>query len=192
MALVDHIEDLVSRYSAGESLQAIGSDYGVTRERVRQLLSKRGINKTNGGFLKRAKDKAAACRSEKKFRRDERAIKTYGCTYSEVKRLNDGLLPSDTRGIALAFVRKRINARRKDKSLIWTLTFPEFVALWEQSGLPRGLASESGATVLLDPAKGYVAGNVYVARYGDYVSAMRHAEAARGSRLKRYTTKKSH
>lgn len=42
-------QDMESRYLSGETLQSIGKSYGITRERVRQILAKRGIKAQEGG-----------------------------------------------------------------------------------------------------------------------------------------------
>ena len=41
--------DIEARFISGETLQAIGDVYHITRERVRQILAKRGINSELGG-----------------------------------------------------------------------------------------------------------------------------------------------
>lgn len=42
-------QDMESRYLNGETLQSIGTAYDITRERVRQILAKRGIDPQEGG-----------------------------------------------------------------------------------------------------------------------------------------------
>ena len=41
--------DIVERYKSGQTLAAIGIVYGITRERVRQILKKNGITRMDGG-----------------------------------------------------------------------------------------------------------------------------------------------
>ena len=42
-------KDIEKRFVSGETLQSIGNVYGITRERVRQILVKRGIQSEDGG-----------------------------------------------------------------------------------------------------------------------------------------------
>lgn len=44
------LPDIESRFRDGESMEAIGRHYGVTRERIRQLLGKLGVKSGDGGF----------------------------------------------------------------------------------------------------------------------------------------------
>lgn len=41
--------DIEQRYLKGETLEAIGNVWGITRERVRQILKKREVNPQSGG-----------------------------------------------------------------------------------------------------------------------------------------------
>jgi len=41
--------DIETRYRNGETLQKIGDSYGISRERVRQILARKGITKDDGG-----------------------------------------------------------------------------------------------------------------------------------------------
>lgn len=43
--------DIENRYRSGETLQKIGTHYGISRERVRQILSRKGITKADGGKI---------------------------------------------------------------------------------------------------------------------------------------------
>lgn len=45
--------DMAEMYTSGSTLQEIGDIYGITRERVRQILSGLGIDKEKGGLAKK-------------------------------------------------------------------------------------------------------------------------------------------
>ena len=42
-------KDIERRFISGDTLQSIGTIYGITRERVRQILRKRGVEGEAGG-----------------------------------------------------------------------------------------------------------------------------------------------
>lgn len=41
--------DIEARFLKGEIMESIGDSYGITRERVRQILDKRGVKSEEGG-----------------------------------------------------------------------------------------------------------------------------------------------
>lgn len=51
-------------YKEGKTLQEIGDLYGITRERVRQLLKRHGITGSDGGLSKRPKQYDKPCKIE--------------------------------------------------------------------------------------------------------------------------------
>lgn len=52
--------DMELRYRAGQTLSQIAAQEGISRERVRQILRKRGVTKIDGGAHKRGIDRQAA------------------------------------------------------------------------------------------------------------------------------------
>lgn len=173
MALRDYTQELIALYRQGETLRSIGKRYGITGERVRQLLKEHGVTYKHGGRHALAIARGAARDAEAQRRKDARALRTFGCTHAEAIAANDGRKLRDPSSFAYAFLVKRANARRDNKSIAWTLTLPEFRDAWAASGLPRGIGSHSGAVVLKDKSLGYVSGNVVVVPLGDFVSRQR-------------------
>ena len=57
--------DIESRYRNGETLQDVGAVYGLTRERIRQILVKRGVSSSNGGISVKVRRKEAVKLAEK-------------------------------------------------------------------------------------------------------------------------------
>lgn len=55
----DRNADIESRYRNGETLQDIGTVYSLTRERIRQILVKRGVTASNGGISVKVQRKQA-------------------------------------------------------------------------------------------------------------------------------------
>jgi hypothetical protein len=131
-------KEMAVRYRAGETLQEIGDYYGVTRERVRQLLTKElGITRKHGGSAQRAaaKHKASAARRAIRF------MRKYGMSEQRLGEIQGGL--PLTSGPYHSFSRQKANATRR--GIGWDMTFSEWWAMWTESekwdhrGLGKGL-----------------------------------------------------
>lgn len=110
--------EICKRYAAGETLAAIGASFNISSERVRKILMKFGLDKTNGGLAVRNRDKP------RKPQIEPYCVRTYGCT---AKQLDKFALEE-----RLAFLQQRTNVRRTD--VPWRLTLPEWCAVWSRSG----------------------------------------------------------
>jgi len=119
-----------SRYENGETLQAIAVDYGVTRERVRQLLTKHfGFTAKDGGSRKRSEKRAEARRT----RLDARCLERFGhdhAAHMELRELGRGL-PWNLSPIGV-YVNQRRNARRR--GIGWQFTLASWWRVWNESG----------------------------------------------------------
>lgn len=128
-------DDFERRYRNGETLAAIGSDFGLTRERVRQVLAlKKGIDGSDGGqFVKASRKKA-----EVDSRREKSARARWGCSLAEYK----GLIALGQMMMAEGLCRERtpVGAYRRQKanasvrSIGWSLTLWQWWTIWQQSG----------------------------------------------------------
>lgn len=159
-------EAMAAMYAGGKTLAEIGELYGVTRERVRQIISKRhGMTASDGGISVRASDK----RKSKAAAREAKYLAEYGCTYSQYQSLmkigrdmqEDG--ESFYRTPTVAFNSQRQNA--KDRGIEWNLKIWEWWAIWQKSGKWSLRGKRKGQYVMcrfLD-AGAYEAGNVYIA-----------------------------
>lgn len=113
---------MVARYIEGETLDAIGQDYGVTRERVRQIVSKVGGNLAAESRQKRlelaqAAAKAAADQFMASYGDIARAAAAKGSTRAETVARLGMLFPSLNRELAEATLRNsgiRFNGRSHD------------------------------------------------------------------------------
>jgi hypothetical protein len=74
--------------------------------------------------------------------RERNSQRFFGCSEAEAIRLNNGLPLRDRSGLALRYYTQRYKAGRR--GIGWEITFPEWVAVWESSGLLecRGVGRE--------------------------------------------------
>lgn len=144
-------------YRSGLTLQKIGDQYGLTRERVRQLIGTLGLSRNSGGqalhSVRRALDKRASILA----REEHRYQKWLGLSkaaymdltgqewsWSRFKRKDAAKNPGS------AFMQQKRNAPRR--GIAWDLTFSDWWRIWQ----------ESGKWHLRGRGKGYC-----MARYGD-------------------------
>ncbi len=141
----DHIEVIAARYRAGETLEQIGQTFGVTRERIRQLLRDAGVDSANGGAKIRTARKAAAF-AEGKARR---FFMRYGMTRAMYRAINSGVARPDMP--ITAYTQQVGNARMR--GIEWRFTFGTWWAVW----LASGQWDKRGRTT----------GNYVMSRFGD-------------------------
>lgn len=140
---------MLALYRQGATLQQIGDRYGISRERVRQVLSKRfGICGEDGG------KQATRRRFEeaKSAAKDRDSLLRYGCQYSEWKSVPSSLKRAYR-------MQKRSAAYR---GIAFNLTPYEFVRLWRESGKlsQRGRGRDKFCMSRINDSGGYEVGNV--------------------------------
>lgn len=167
----DRSERMASLYKSGQTLEQIGAEYGVTRERVRQIIKKHhGLTAKHGGASKTAKEK------RKKFyaARDARSMKKWGCPWSQYVILRDMGSPT------AAYSRQRVNAAHR--GIEWDLTLWQWWTIWQESGHwdERGRGRAYQMCRIRDTGP-YSVGNVYIAtgveNIQDYWAHVREASA---------------
>lgn len=142
----DHPE-LVSRYRAGETLQQVGDSYGVSRERIRQILDGMGVRAKEGGIAKTARKRKA----EAKAKNEARFFRKYGMTRERYREVQSNVGAQGAKPYECYYMQRR-NALAR--GIPWHFTFVSWWDMWERSGkwAERGRASRDS----------YV-----MARYGD-------------------------
>lgn len=112
-------ERMAEMYRSGLTLQAIGDEYSLTRERVRQLIAFVGLNGKKGGTHVKASERQIAKRAS----RDTRYIKRYGCSFAQWQTIEDGGRGYDC---------QRRNSRYR--GIEWKINRWQWWTLWQESG----------------------------------------------------------
>lgn len=144
-------EKIASMYRQGVTLQKIGDTFGMTRERVRQILKKQGITGKDGGQNKCAQSKVAAAAAK----RDARYLAKHGMTYAEYRQVL-------ATGLQKAF-RNQKNAA-KNRGIDWSLTIAQWLDVWRTSGKLEQRGRGKGKYVMsrIKDTGGYELGNVHI------------------------------
>lgn len=150
-AFNDRAERMASMFRQGCTLQKIGDQFGLTRERVRQVLKSQGLTRDDGGqaFPREMKLAAKAAAIEARF------MKKYGLPSTVVKQLQRDR-------ITHAFNAQQRTARLR--GIAWKLTFAEWFAIWKASGKLhlRGRTKNSYVMSRIRDDGGYELGNVHI------------------------------
>lgn len=158
-------EDMAAAYQAGETLQQIGDRYGVTRERVRQLLRKHtAITKDMGEQSVRA----AKGRAERATARDRACMAKVGCDWNEYRRIRQIGRDLVASGVGVyrtpirAFIQQKSSAHQR--GIGWELTFWQWRTLWQWSGRWTERGRGQGYVMCRHGDVGpYAVGNVFIA-----------------------------
>jgi hypothetical protein len=130
--------EMAEMFKAGNTLQAIGDKYEVSRERVRQLIGRHGLSRKDGGEL--ASDKVN---------------ENYGMTARELKEAREKM-PGCTR----AYHDQQRNAALR--GIEWDISFREWLQLWDGLWEMRGRGH--GLVMCRRKDQGpYKVGNVFIA-----------------------------
>lgn len=161
-------QEICTRYAAGETLAAIGRSLDISSERVRKILKKVGLNKTNGGLAVRNRNKPARPPVA------PYCVRIYGCAADELARFK--------LAERQAFLQQRTNVKRSDTP--WLLTLPQWMELWTRSRKwrERGQGPRKYGLSRVNPAEPYSSGNVRVVRNYDSAIAGRNRKSAANRR----------
>jgi hypothetical protein len=135
--------DIVMRAIRGESLTALGNEYGITRERVRQIVLRAG------GEVAAKESRAEASKARKEAARPRKYEERFGIPRDEHKRL----VANGTTGRWLTLRRNCVS-----RQIPFALTLKDYAAIVGE--MPIGRCK--GQFVLVPKVRelGYVAGNV--------------------------------
>lgn len=138
-------------YRSGKSLREIGELFGLTRERVRQLISKDfGINRTGGGAHITALNKKA----DKVERQEARCQRLYGCSVEQRIHLANI-------GATRKFRSHRGGAA--SRGIPFEFNLWQWWMVWQQSGKWESRGKGQGYSMCRKGDVGpYAAGNVFI------------------------------
>jgi lambda repressor-like predicted transcriptional regulator len=147
----ERAQRMAEMFKQGLILQSIGDKFGVTRERVRQILKSIGVDPSEGG-----QRLVAEMRREAKARKVRNRIESHwGVPYEEWKMLRgDGTI-------------KRYEQQRNNSSargIAFRLSFAEWLCIWKASGKLAQCGRGKGSYCMsrLNDAGGYELGNVHI------------------------------
>jgi hypothetical protein len=156
---------MAALYKNGYTLQQIGEQFNITRERVRQIISKiHGLKWADGG-----KHVSAAKASRKReAKKDAVAMKKWGCTYAEWCGLVDigkAMMSRGGRGRYTtptgAYRSQKNNA--KTRGVPFELTLTQWWEIWQASGHWEDRGRGQGYVMCRVNDEGpYAVGNVYI------------------------------
>lgn len=154
------IKTMADLYRNGETLEQIGSKFGLTRERVRQILRRAGVEKSEGGrsvSTERKREQAAK-------KRDDACMRKYGCTHEQYQILM-GIqrnAESRDRGPIGAYARQKNSAAQR--GIPFTLTLWQWWTIWQESGHweQRGRGRGMYCMARIGDSGAYEVGNVRI------------------------------
>lgn len=150
-AQAERNERMAAMYRQGLTLEKIGEHFGITRERVRQILAKAGLTRAEGGTSLVARSKKVA----KLARLDAECLARWGMRHEDLKQLR-------AIGAAAAYQHQRASAAQR--GIKFTLTLPQWWAVWEASGkfADRGRGIGKYVMSRIKDSGGYEMGNVHI------------------------------
>lgn len=153
-------------YKEGLTLDVIGQKYGVTRERIRQILKLQGVTRAEGGRVVGTQRRDTHRYQDK----DARYLKQFGHTWAEHQRLL--LMDREARNAGVPQERLIMRRFRQARGNLgqrysWSLTLAQWWATWEASGMwpLSGRGAGYYGMVRLDRSKGFEPGNVEIREF---------------------------
>lgn len=173
----DRERQMAALYKSGKTLQEIGDQFDITRERVRQLITKWfGIRANDGGAHKSAEEK----RAKFEAKRNARSLTKWGCNFDQYVELRGMKKPTR------AYAGQRRNAIRR--GIGWELNLWQWWSIWQQSGKWTQRGRGNGYMMCrVNDVGPYAVGNVFIAT-GCENSSREHAKTSglpRGVSLKK-------
>jgi DNA-binding CsgD family transcriptional regulator len=166
---VARAERMAEMFRNGCTLQAIGDEFKITRERVRQIIKKHhSLTGKNGGraiISSVNRDKAARKRSI-------RYQQKYGCTIEEWRQLRDLGFEMVSHGVGIyrtplrAYLNQKYNAKRR--GIGWDISLWDWWQVWQRSGKWGQRGRGQGYVMCRRGDEGpYAVGNVFIAPAAD-------------------------
>lgn len=149
-------ESIKAMYQSGMTLQQIGDQHSLSRERIRQVLRKIGVSPESGGAAKRLSVKRDLARHAVELRLIQKHdVDTV--TMQELRQMR----------VVHAWMQQRTNARRR--GIGWHLTIGQFWKIWQDSGKwsNRGCGKGKYCLSRYGDLGDYRIGNVWVCEFAE-------------------------
>lgn len=142
---------MAEMYRQGITLAKIAAQFGMTRERVRQIISVAGMSRSNGG----ARVVADARKKSHELSREAKCLAKYGLPIAVVRQLRKDR-------VTHAFQAQRQSAF--NRGIAWDLSFAQWFAVWQASGKLHLRGRGKGKYVMsrMSDDGGYELGNVHI------------------------------
>lgn len=142
---------MAEMYRQGVTLAKIGEQFGMTRERVRQIIGPLGLNGMNGGASVVAKVRRVSRDNDL----EAKCLAKYGLPVAVVRQLRKDR-------VTRAFQAQRQSAF--NRGIAWELSFAQWFAVWQASGKLHLRGRGRGKYVMsrMSDAGGYELGNVHI------------------------------
>lgn len=116
------VRQMAELYKSGRTLAQIGKRFNLSRERIRQILTKHlGFSANSGGNHTRAEQK----RAKFEVKRNQKCLEKWGCNWVQYTELRAMLKPTR------AFASQRQNAAKR--GIDWDLNLWQWWSIWQQS-----------------------------------------------------------
>jgi transposase len=146
---MDYYERVVSDYQAGLTTPKIAELYGVTYQRIQQILKKYNVTRFEGGSHIRHQTLTAFKNEE----RNTKCLERNGCTYEQYK-----TLPREAKYV---YQSHRRNAKKRN--IEWAFTMWTWWGVWDKSGKWEERGRGLGYCMVRKGNVGiYEPGNVYI------------------------------
>ncbi|MBU2791838.1 hypothetical protein HAQ01_00070 [Acidithiobacillus thiooxidans] len=167
-------------YRQGETLAQVGDKFGLTRERVRQILKERGVSKDQGGEALQAarrKEQKERTRQQRRQARQEYlaewCLQALGCTIDEAVRINGGkpitrqrsCRPNGSAYDKYLGIRNQVLLKNRTAYL----SLPDWHQAWVRSGHWEDGPGHGWCLIKIDPQKPWELNNVHVVRAGSWI-----------------------
>lgn len=123
---------MLEAYKKDVTLEDIGACFGLTRERVRQIITKWNGGPVLGGRTVLIELNKAHSIKDKKWKKEAKMFATYGCSVEFIEAANNGMRLSDGKSPAGKYRHQKGSA--KTRSIEFNLTFKEWWDIWQESG----------------------------------------------------------
>lgn len=164
------IEIMRDMYINGFTMQKIGDEYGISKQRVSKLLKKHfGITWKDGGAFVASKLRKTQNDDDKRESKNKKTEEFFMCTKEQFLEINKIELTRKETSPALEYYFQCHKARKR--GVEWSITFPEWWKVWQESGHYHERGRGQGYCMArFGDIGSYSVGNVYIVTIGQNFS----------------------